>query len=61
MFDKLLSVENKYDELMSKGTQRGLLNKMLTRQQIYDLIGYDAYEAADRKTLAKARLILDSH
>src|SRR5438445_2354566 len=57
----LRSVLGAYDELMNKGTQRGLLNKMLTRQQIYDLIGYDAYEAADRKTLAKARLILDSH
>ena len=57
----LKSVLGAYDELMAKGTQKGLLDKMLTRQQVYDLIGYHAYEDADRRTLAMARRILDSH
>ena len=57
----LKSVLGAYDELMERGTQKGLLDKMLTRQQVYELIGYHDYEDADRRTLAKARRILDSH
>lgn len=34
--------------LASDGTQRDLLDLMQTRQELYDLIGYDDYEARDR-------------
>jgi methylisocitrate lyase len=57
----LKSVLETYDELMKKGTQKGLLNKMMTRQEIYELIDYGTYETTDARTLAKARRILGSH
>lgn len=36
-------------ELKNTGTQKGLLNRMQTRQELYDLVGYSAYEEVDRK------------
>jgi methylisocitrate lyase len=35
-------------ELKQKGHQRDLLPEMLTRQELYDLLGYEVYEARDR-------------
>lgn len=35
-------------ELQQKGHQRDLLPKMLTRQELYDLLGYAGYEARDK-------------
>ena len=34
--------------LAADGTQRELLDLMQTRQELYDLLEYDAYEARDR-------------
>ncbi len=56
----LKSVLESYGELRKKGTQRGLLGKMMTRKEIYELIDYYGYEATDRRTLAKAKQILDT-
>ncbi len=36
------------DQLHALGTQRDLLGRMQTRAELYDLIGYDAWEARDR-------------
>jgi methylisocitrate lyase len=35
--------------LRSHGQQAGLLAQMLTRQELYDLLGYSEYEARDRR------------
>ncbi len=37
-----------YDELLKTGTQEALMSRMKTRQELYDLIEYPAYEAKDR-------------
>jgi len=36
------------DVLAKEGTQQNLLDRMQTRQQLYDLLGYTGYEARDR-------------
>lgn len=38
-----------YQELKEKGTQEASIEKMQTRQELYDLIGYDNYAALDQK------------
>ncbi|MEM0154622.1 MAG: methylisocitrate lyase [Methanothrix sp.] len=43
----LLSMESIYKELVSKGTQRDFITKLMTRKSFYDLIRYDDYEAED--------------
>jgi methylisocitrate lyase len=35
-------------EILQKGHQRDALPKMLTRAELYDLLGYAGYEARDR-------------
>ena len=37
------------EELASQGTQSGALEQMQTRQELYDLLGYDAYAERDRE------------
>lgn len=37
-----------YDELMATGTQTAWLDRMMTREELYELIGYDDYAALDR-------------
>ncbi|MFP3318181.1 MAG: methylisocitrate lyase [Thermoplasmata archaeon] len=44
----LLTAENVYREIFEKGTQSGILEKLMTRKRFYDLIGYDEYEAEDK-------------
>jgi len=39
-------------ELRDRGTQRGLLDRMQTRAELYDLLGYTAWEARDRAYFA---------
>jgi len=39
-------------ELRDCGTQRGLLDRMQTRAELYDLLGYTAWEARDRAYFA---------
>lgn len=43
------AVEDALKELKKNGTQKNLLGKMHTRQQIYDMIRYSDYEEIDRR------------
>jgi methylisocitrate lyase len=45
----LKAVEAVLTEIRDTGTQRGSLDKMLTRAQLYDLLGYTGYEERDRQ------------
>lgn len=42
------AIETMLAELKALGTQQGLLNRMHTRQQLYDLLRYTEYEKRDR-------------
>lgn len=60
----LKAVKDAYEELMASGTQKWLLERMMTRDEIYDLIDYYSYESMD-KTIARtvadimARMVLE--
>ncbi len=41
-------------EIMEKGTQKHILNKLMTRKEFYDLIGYYEYEERDREIAERA-------
>jgi methylisocitrate lyase len=43
------AMETALSILVADGTQRELLDLMQTRQELYDLVEYDAYEARDRE------------
>ncbi len=45
----LKAIDEAYTELVSTGTQAGLLDRMRTRAELYELIDYDGYNALDRK------------
>ena len=47
--------------LKSKGTQREILDKMMTRKEFYDLIGYYDYEERDSEIARKAASITRKH
>jgi|SRR5579864_7298003 len=42
-------------ELLDRGTQRGLLDRMQTREELYDLLNYTDWEARDRSYFAPPR------
>jgi methylisocitrate lyase len=44
----LFAARDTLSELREKGHQRDLLARMLTRKELYDLLGYTDYEARDR-------------
>ncbi|KGX91229.1 methylisocitrate lyase [Pontibacillus marinus] len=44
-----------YGELMEKGTQKDILDRMQTRKELYETIGLDDYEALDEQ-IAKTEL-----
>ena len=43
------AIERMLFELRNRGSQRGLLDQMHTRQQLYDLLRYEEYEQPDRQ------------
>ncbi len=45
----LKAIGEAYGELLASGTQAGLLDRMRTRQELYDLIDYDRYTERDRE------------
>lgn len=49
------AVEVTFRELEKKGTQRDILETLMTRRQFYDLIDYYRFERADKKALDIAR------
>lgn len=55
------SAQDALGELASRGTQKALLKKMMSRDEFYDLIDYRAYGSADARTAMKARKLLDSN
>lgn len=42
------AVENALKELAAEGTQSGFLDKMQTRAELYDYLGYEGYDQRDR-------------
>lgn len=45
----LKALDDTYDELVAMGDQTGLLPKMRTRAELYDLLGYENYNANDQR------------
>lgn len=45
----LRAAEDTLRQLKERGHQRDALPRMLTRQELYDLLGYSGYEARDRR------------
>ncbi len=43
------AAERALRELASSGSQRSILEDMQSRAELYELIGYDGYEARDRR------------
>jgi methylisocitrate lyase len=43
------AAEDTLRELLEKGTQAGSVPKMMTRAELYDILGYTGYEARDRE------------
>ena len=41
------------DEIREKGTQAAFLERMMTRRELYDLIGYDAYHRIEARYLPR--------
>ncbi|GBF09766.1 2-methylisocitrate lyase [Aeropyrum pernix] len=48
-------------EIMEKGTQKDILDKLYTRTEFYDLIGYHDYEKRDAEVSRKAEELLARH
>jgi methylisocitrate lyase len=44
----LKAISEAYTELLQTGTQAGFMDRMRTRQELYDLIEYDAYTERDQ-------------
>jgi methylisocitrate lyase len=55
------SVQEAFHELSTRGTQRGLLKKMMTRTEFYKLIDYPKYESMDKRTLREALGLLNKN
>ncbi len=48
-------------ELSRSGTQKAFLERMMTREEFYELTGYRSLERADKATARKALRLLDNH
>jgi methylisocitrate lyase len=48
-------------ELSKSGTQKALLDRMMTREEFYKLTDYRALEKADKATARRASRLLDGH
>jgi methylisocitrate lyase len=49
------TVKDTLNRLKSEGTQKGMLDSLMTRKEFYNLIDYYKYERADKKALEAAR------
>jgi methylisocitrate lyase len=52
------TVETVFMRLKQEGTQRGMLNSLMTRKEFYDLIDYYLYEHEDGKAMETAKRLL---
>ncbi len=55
------AVEATYRRLKSEGTQKAMLNSLMSRDQFNDLIDYRRYQDADRRALKEARRLDREH
>jgi methylisocitrate lyase len=44
-----------YEEVRKKGTQKGIVGEMQTREELYDVINYHSYEKKLDELFSKAR------
>ena len=51
----LKAVEDTFLELMEKGTQKDMLDRMKTRDERYELLNYAAYQERDKDIARKAK------
>ncbi len=49
----LLSMDEIYGVLKNEGTQRNIMDKIMTRKKFYEIIGYDDYEREDKELYEK--------
>ncbi len=49
----LKGVNDTFEELKTAGGQKNILEKMMTRDQVYDLISYYDYEKIDQRALER--------
>ena len=54
------AVERTLYELKKEGSQKGLLDTLMTREEFYDLIGYSSYKSADERAVKAARRLAGS-
>ncbi len=52
----LKTMEFIYSTLLREGTQRNMLDKIMTRKEFYDLIGYYSYESEDSEIKKKSSM-----
>lgn len=45
----LKALDDCYQELLATGTQAGLLDRMKTRKELYEILGYDDFTALDKR------------
>jgi len=51
----LKTAQTVYDDLYKHGTQRDFMDKIMSRESFYDLIGYDDYEREDKELAGRKR------
>ena len=56
----MLAMREALKELSKTGTQKGLLDKMMTRDEFYELTDYRSVEREDKNVARKASRLLDS-
>jgi methylisocitrate lyase len=54
----LKAVEETFKELKASGSQKRIVGKMMTRQEIYELIDYYQHETLDKRLIIKAQKII---
>jgi methylisocitrate lyase len=54
------AVERTFKQLKEKGSQKEMLDSLMTREEFYELIDYYKYERADKKALKEGRKVMGS-
>jgi len=55
------AVENAFNEIAKKGTQKGILKKLMTRREFYELSDYYSYERLDKEIARKAKRLTSAN
>lgn len=56
----LKAVKDTFEELKTTGSQKNMLDEMMTRDQIYDLINYYDYEKTDQRAMQRTQDLFQS-